>query len=95
MKKTLRQLEEKDNLETFTEGNLPDYVMEFIPKKYRKDITGILCDIMDGELGEVWLTEDNPPYDLSATYFTIDCYNKGHSRSKAYRDIIKRMMPVD
>lgn len=50
--------------------DIPSYVLALIPQKHRKHISAALYEIINGELGEVWLTENSRPYDLSAEYHT-------------------------
>ena len=47
---------------------IPDYVLETVPEDCRGDITGAVYDVSSGELGEVYLTESNRPYDNYARY---------------------------
>lgn len=72
---TLRHLDNDDSYEAvFESSNIPDYILDLIPKKYREDITGAVYQIIDGDIGEVWLTEDSRPYDLGADYRTPEYY---------------------
>lgn len=64
----LRTLPIEDVEVAFESYAIPDYVLETIPKCYRKDITGAVWELIEGELGQVWLTESNAPYMLAAEY---------------------------
>lgn len=43
-------------------------------KKYRKDITGIVVLVEDGDLCAIWLTESNRPYCLDVDYYSLPYY---------------------
>jgi hypothetical protein len=49
-------------------------------RKYREDINGAVVLVGDGEYLEVYLTESNRPFDITATY----------ERAKFYRDVPRR-----
>lgn len=51
-----------------------DYVA--LPDKERKDITGIVVLINDGDLCAMWLTEYSAWYDLGAIYHPLPWYNQ-------------------
>lgn len=73
--KYLRQLQEDKYTLIQNDTDLAavlDYVG--IDPEYRDDITGALVEVLDGEYGEVWLTEDAAYYDLSAVYRPLSFY---------------------
>ncbi len=39
-------------------------------------ITAAIVEVLDGEYGEVWLSESNAPYDLTAVYRVANWYTK-------------------
>ena len=45
-----------------------------IPTEYREDITAAVVEVLDGDYGEVWLTESSERYNLSAWYHPIKYY---------------------
>lgn len=54
----------------FNNHEIPDYVLELVPEEYRPTISGAVYELVDGELGRVWLTDSFAPYHLGATYCT-------------------------
>ena len=44
------------------------------PRKYRREITGIIVQTYEGDLVAMWLTESSRPYDVSVTYHPLPYY---------------------
>jgi len=44
------------------------------PVKYRKDITGMVLLVGDGDILAAWVTESSRPYDLWARYCPLPVY---------------------
>jgi hypothetical protein len=83
---TLRQLDDID-FTLVTDSQDLTFWLEFIamPKKYHKDITGIVAHTYEGDLIAMWLTEDNAPYSDNGHYHPLPFY-----RPKSW---IKRNLP--
>ena len=64
----LKEIDTVDMECAFELYQIPDYVLETVPEDCRGDITGAVYDVSSGELGEVYLTESNRPYDNYARY---------------------------
>ena len=45
-----------------------------VPKRYRKDITGVAVLIGDGDYDAIWLCEDSRPWTNNATYSPLPYY---------------------
>ncbi len=65
----LKEIDTEDMDCAFETYNIPDYVLETVPEDCRGDITGAVYDVSSGELGDVYLTESNRPYDNCAPYY--------------------------
>lgn len=64
----LKEIDTEDMECAFETYHIPDYVLETVPEDCRGDITGAVYDVSSGELGDVYLTESNRPYDNYARY---------------------------
>jgi hypothetical protein len=64
----LKEIDTEDMECAFELYQIPDYVLETVPEDCRGDITGAVYDVSSGELGDVYLTESNRPYDNYARY---------------------------
>lgn len=72
---TLRQLQDDKYTFIQNDSDLAAYIdMVGIPPEYREDITGMVVEMIDGDLGAVWLTESAAYYDLSAVYRPLSYY---------------------
>lgn len=71
----LEDLQHEDLMLT-TYSNEIDDVLCLIgfPKKYIKDITGIVLLVGDGDYDAVWLSESARPYDLHSSYRALPFY---------------------
>ena len=71
----LRQLQDEKYTFIQTDYDLADVLdIVGIDPEYRDEITGAVVEVLDGEYGEVWLTEDAAYYDLSAVYRPMSFY---------------------
>jgi hypothetical protein len=72
------RLEELDDSEYgfFMDSQDIKTVCEFVglDEEYKKDITGVVVVLKDGEYLAVWLSESNRPYALSSTYHPLPYY---------------------
>lgn len=64
----LKEIDTKHMECAFEVYQIPDYVLETVPEECRGDITGAVYDVSSGELGAVYLTESDMPYDNYARY---------------------------
>lgn len=72
--KYLRQLQDERYTLIQNDTDLASFVDMLGLSEFADDITGMLVEIIDGDLGEVWLTESNAYYDLSASYYPLSFY---------------------
>jgi len=63
----------------FDRHEIPAAVLEHIPACYRKYITGAVYELVNGNVGDVWLTESPMPASLAARYYAPDywCLDTG------------------
>lgn len=45
-----------------------------VPKEFRANITGAYVKVGDGDYDDVWLSESNSPWNLSAIYHPLSFY---------------------
>jgi hypothetical protein len=72
---SLKELEKDDYIFVSNSQDIASS-LEYIglDEEYKKDITGIVYVLSDGEYLAVWLSESNRPYDLSSTYHPLPYY---------------------
>jgi hypothetical protein len=73
---SLRRLDTKpDYILIQTDYELSDW-LDFVgfPRQWRRNITGIVLTVNDGDLTSMWLSESSAYYDLSATYHPLSYY---------------------
>jgi hypothetical protein len=69
---TLRELDKEGYTLVQNDTDLAETLESIgLPKKYRKDITGAVLVIGDGDYNAVYLTESASYYDLSAVYHPL------------------------
>lgn len=72
--KYLRQLQDEKYTLVQNDVDLASFVDNLGLSEFAEDITGMVIEVIDGEYGEVWLTESNAYYDLSAAYYPLSFY---------------------
>lgn len=72
--KHLRQLQDEKYTLVQNDTDLASFVDMVGLNEFADDITGMVVEIIDGDLGEVWITEDAAYYDLSAVYHPLSFY---------------------
>jgi len=72
--KYLRQLQDEKYTFVQNDSDLASFVDMVGLTEYADDITGMVVEIIDGDLGEVWITENAAFYDLSAIYRPLSFY---------------------
>lgn len=67
--------EDSDYVFVYNDWELKDWLDHIaFPKRYRKDITGAVVVIHDGELLAMWVTEENASYDVRSLYHPLSYY---------------------
>lgn len=82
----LKEIDTEDMECAFETYHIPDYVLETVPEECRADITGAVYDISYGELGAVYLTESNMPYDNHARYYEPSYWHPAPAAPKSIDD---------
>jgi hypothetical protein len=84
---SLRTLDKRGYEYIQNDSDIQDFLDTLgFPKRQRKNITGLVVIIGDGDIEAAWVSESSRPYDLSSWYHPLPFY-----RSRWW---VKRNLPV-
>jgi hypothetical protein len=72
---SLRELE-KEDYDCILNDTDVQLTLEYLglDEEYKKDVTGAVVIVKDGDYEAVWLSESSRPYDISSTYYALPFY---------------------